>query len=247
MEQKIDLGEIPTVVIGRHSDKHRHEHMLAFTKSNGLNAEFPDGVTATPNFVGCGLSHIRACANEALPTPFLLLEDDVDATSEMTTKFKIPSDADIIFLGVTSYGLAPDLEGRALEHAAITEDYSDTYARVHNMLGAHALLFVTEKGRAAYVDASTEFITRRFRPHDIALVELAKSLNIYCLKAPYFFQSTALQAKDKKWPAERASNVAAPLRRVGDEVDLKAGNFGRRHMRIIEIGKGSLDWELIDN
>ena len=244
MTRAIDLKGIKTVVIGRHSDTKRHDHMVGLTDKLGLDAQFPDGVTATPNFVGCGISHIRACNSDIKP-PFLLLEDDVETTAEFTTDLSIPKDADIIFLGVTSYGLAPKLNGRALEKAAITEEHNDTYVKVHNMLGAHAILFVTESAREAYIAASSHYITTLFRPHDIAMVDLAKTHNIYALKDPSFYQATKMQAVDKKWPAERASKVKSPIREIGDTVDLSAGTFGRRKMRIIRHANGHLDWELI--
>ena len=245
MTTNLNLRDIPTVVVGRLSDKKRHNHMQSLTKELKLNAQFPDGVTASPNFVGCGISHIRACSQNGIQAPFLLLEDDVVQSPAYSPDLEVPADADMVFLGTTSYGLAPNLDGRALEFAAITEYHNDTFARVHNMLGAHALLFVTERAREAYARASAEYITERFRPHDIALVDLAKELNFYTLIKPSFYQATIMQAKDKKWPAERASKVAAPLRKIGDKVDLKAGAFGRRKMRVVRRAAGHLDWQIL--
>ncbi len=239
----IDLSEIETVVVGRASDRLRADHMRRMTARLSLKARFPEGVTASPNFVGCAISHIRACLQPDLATPFLLLEDDAVETERFTPRLSVPSDADIIFVGITSYGLAPGIGGRALERAAITEEVDQTWARVHSMTGAHALLFVSERGREAYVNAAKEYVTARFRPHDIALHYLARHLNLYALIRPAFYQAEKLQPEGKTFKAERASISDALLRQEGQEVELPAGKYGRLRLRLVRRDNGMLEWE----
>ena len=102
-----------------------------------------------------------------LETPFLWLEDDC-AIHNWRDAVDIPADADIAYLGGTTYRIQPI-------------NYNKEWLRVNRMESAHALIWLNN-------DAKNKFISQlgEEKPCDVYLSEF--DCNKYVLKNPIFYQ-----------------------------------------------------------
>lgn len=131
--------------------------------------------------VAIAKSHIE-CLSHGIPV--LVLEDDCKTTTKYRNEVKIPDGADAIYLGTSTYGI---LRGRADEKGCICSDYDEEYVRVYNMLGIHAVLYLTERYRQHVVDVLS------WRPPlagcDIPIAMGMKNYNVYAVREPMFYQN----------------------------------------------------------
>jgi hypothetical protein len=120
--------------------------------------------------------------------PILLLEDDVDFTG--VSEFEFVNGADAIYLGLSRCG------SHATENyndkPAIFTPYSTTHARVQNMLGTHAILYITPQYKRAVINQLKDC-----KGHtDIAITRIQPNFRILANKRPSFFQSAAFNPPD---------------------------------------------------
>ena len=196
--------------------------MRALAQKLGLRINIIEGVRCSPGFVGVSIAHIRAVSSNGIKPPFLVLENDVDVERWFSPIVEVPDDADGFYLGVSSCGVVkvPSKKGGKLDHvgceyAAIFLPFSEQVVRVVNMTSAHAILFLSEQFRAAYVRARMKAMVDRFVPGDIVVTEIQPKFNLYALKMPPFFQSDAIQGENAGGVAtERFTRVQAKVRPV---------------------------------
>ena len=80
-------------------------------------------------------AHKFALENSFEFLPFILFEDDAALMQPLPEYFNIPEEADLIYLGGSTY------EAKPLK----IEQYNDFFYRVYNMLSFHAVLFPNKK------------------------------------------------------------------------------------------------------
>lgn len=128
-------------------------------------------------------AHIKAL--KLHEPPFLILEDDcalVDPENIRTT-FEVP-DCDALYLGSHNYGMVRDV---STQGGTISCFYDDDYIQVYNMLGIHAILYMTKD----YVNDAISYLQdcidqNRYCDECIALN--MKSHEILSLAVPVFYQ-----------------------------------------------------------
>jgi hypothetical protein len=118
--------------------------------------------------------------------PILLLEDDVEFTG--VEEFDFVHGADAIYLGLSQCASHPT--GNYNEGQYRVAPYSDTQVRVLNMLGTHAILYITAEYKQAVIDK-----LRRSTGHmDIAITRIQPKHRVLANKQPSFFQSANFNA-----------------------------------------------------
>lgn len=119
--------------------------------------------------------------NTYLDEPILLLEDDVEFTG--VDEFEFVEDADAIYFGVSLCAGHPTLNIN--QGFAVYSKYSRTQDRIQNMLGAHAILYISK----AYKQAVIEQLTTIIGHTDVAIARIQPKFKILANKKPSFFQS----------------------------------------------------------
>lgn len=132
---------------------------------------------------GLALSHYNALSR-ASEFPLLVLEDDASLCRN-PSEFEYPADADVIYLGTSNWSyrpIRPNLNPR-FTATALPKIY-----RLENMLGSHAILYLSRLSAQRFAQAA---IAAFFRPNphvDVAFVKLFRELNVYACDDPFFVQ-----------------------------------------------------------
>lgn len=116
-----------------------------------------------------------------LDEPILLLEDDVEFTG--VEEFDFVEDADAIYFGVSLCAGHPTLNRN--EGFAVYSKYSQTQCRIRNMLGTHAILYISK----AYKQAVINRLKTTMGHTDVAIARMQPNFKILGNIQPSFFQS----------------------------------------------------------
>lgn len=118
--------------------------------------------------------------------PILLLEDDVEFTG--ISEFEFVHGADAIYFGLSTCGSHDTLEYN--DKDSIFRPYSATQVRVQNMLGCHAILYITPAYKQAVINQ-----LKNCKWHtDIAITRIQPNFRILANRRPSFFQSAKFNA-----------------------------------------------------
>lgn len=118
--------------------------------------------------------------------PILLLEDDVEFTG--VSDFDFVYGADAIYFGLSQCASHPT--GNYNEGQCKVTHYSSTQVRVQNMLGTHAILYITPRYKQAVIDTLKVAMGHT----DIAITRLQPNFRILANRYPSFFQSAKFNA-----------------------------------------------------
>ena len=189
----IKLKEILTIYIcPDHNEKYhmRKLHMDNLLKNIGFNnvIHYKSSINKYP-----------FCLNNATidifskyKPPFLLLEDDIQQTQDIPNEFEIPDDTDAFYLGLSNGGGHP--------HHNYDEGNSkfnyikDNLFKVKNMLGGHAILYITSN---YIMHLRNELITKPTYYNDLIMSKIQNKFNIYCHNQSYFYQSKELDGHEE--------------------------------------------------
>ena len=120
--------------------------------------------------------------------PILLLEDDVEFTG--VSEFDFVYGADAIYFGLSTCGSHDTLEYN--DKDSIFSAYSQTQVRVQNMLGTHAILYITPTYKQAVINQ-----LKNCKWHtDIAITRIQPNFRVLANRRPSFFQSAKFNAPD---------------------------------------------------
>lgn len=127
-------------------------------------------------------AHIKAL--EMFSPPFLILEDDCSLVeNNFQTEFNIP-ECDALYLGTHQYGMVRNISTMG---GTISSIYDESYLRVYNMLGIHAILYLSEKYVKDTIDKFKDCISiSRYCDECIALN--LKNHVVLSVKKPIFYQ-----------------------------------------------------------
>jgi hypothetical protein len=233
----VDLRHLKTGVINLvFQSRRRHRARNALTKL-GLDFDFIEGVADKPRHFGCSQSHLKAIeALEGGGLPFLVLEDDAIPTPFYTPLVDIPPDVDLLYLGHSPYGWSRTLGGTP----EITARDSDHFLRVHSMLAAHAIIYVTQAGVDAVKQSIRKSISgEKKERHDIGLCDLQQVLSVKATVQPLFCQSSELQGAAKRELRKELEDYVSLPRSSGDIV-----TAGEHMLQVTETPLGGLEFHL---
>jgi hypothetical protein len=203
----IELNKVPTFYINLDKDIEKRKNVeYILNKLNFKNFKrvaafepkidkFVNKRKNLGNVYGCSLSHEYALVLNA--APFIVLEDDVEVL-EYVNEIEVPDDADAVYLGNMAWGL---VDGAGFPNSLIyekVEGYQDLY-RVFNLLGTHAILYLSEKYVLACLDSLTssykdlDFMNDNADPNtiasDVSFARIQKDYKVYSIGIPTFYQS----------------------------------------------------------
>jgi hypothetical protein len=233
----VDLRQLKTGVINLiFQSRRRHRARNALTKL-GLDFTFIEGVADKPRHFGCSQSHLKAIeALEGGGLPFLVLEDDAIPTPFYTSQVEIPPGVDLLYLGHSPYGWSRSLGGTP----EITGRDSDKFLRVHSMLAAHAIIYVTQAGVDAVKASIRKSISgEKKERHDIGLCDLQQVLSVKATAQPLFCQSSELQGAAKRDLRKELEDYVCLPRSAGDIV-----TAGDQRLQVAETPRGGLEFRL---
>lgn len=128
-------------------------------------------------------NHLAAITSQE--PPFIVLEDDAMPTQWLMDEIEIPFGCDAVWLGMTTYGM------RNGESAADGAEFEGDPAlpRISNMLGTHAILYLSKEFVAAVREALFALIQLNpITPHDRVLASMQAGWCIHGVNPPLFYQ-----------------------------------------------------------
>jgi hypothetical protein len=148
--------------------------MINMLNYYGLKASRIEGIPRGiyKNYDTIADSH-RKALNSSSAEQVLILEDDC-IPHNYRQEFEVPDDADIVYLGLHTYG-HPE------------ERISKEIWRVSGMVGAHAILYLTQGGKDILIQAQKLSRTKK-HGFDISLSKLQHKVNTYALNSPIWYQ-----------------------------------------------------------
>jgi GR25 family glycosyltransferase involved in LPS biosynthesis len=183
---KIKLTQVPVYYINLESQTERNKETLDLLTSLNFNH-----ISRSPGFphrdtvIGCGMAHQNVLDSiKDRDLPILVFEDDI-AVTHFDHIVEVPDDADALYLGVSIMGT---IRGKHKERiiADKVDGYDHLY-RIHNMLAAHAILYLNKE----YVKSlakETKKCVNSGKPVDIAMAKHMAKGNVYALDKPMFIQ-----------------------------------------------------------
>jgi hypothetical protein len=238
--REIRLTECETVVLSLADEAARRASASALCDDLGLDYRFVDAIRCAPGPIGCGLTHIKALRAWNGERPLLVLEDDVALAPDAATLIAAPEAADAVYLGVSRYGAVEPVDFVGFVDLLAAERIEPGLLRIHNMLGAHAILYLSDRWRRAAIEAMLYALADRGWDPDRGLARIQGEFNVYALEAPTFYQSAGLQPAGRGWMQEAASRALSSLPDEGSVVPIwLAGE--RRDVRL-ERTAGRLRW-----
>ena len=183
---KLDLRDIPVYYINLDSAVDRRKSMEEMTKNLGFKNVTRVSAIKHPggNKGGCSASHQLVMS--LYKPPFIVLEDDC-VVKDFTPEVEIPEDADAFYLGISSWGRAAGLSGPYVRWEKVGDP---NLLRVYNMLGTHAILYLSDKYSSACKDIA-EVQHQKNDYIDVGYAEVHHNYNIYTFDNPMFCQSSS--------------------------------------------------------
>ena len=112
------------------------------------------------------------------------------------------------------------------------------------MLGAHAILYLTDEFKRAADHAMVDVMATRGWDPDRGLAMIQAGFKVYALVAPMLYQSAALQSSPERARHQEAVTLAPPpLYDVGRVQDLVMEGVGRPVRLVRE--NGALTWRFV--
>ena len=201
---KFKLADIPVIYINLDEQTERKKRIENSLNELGFKNIIRLSAYKDPNSKrGCAYSH--ALALEEIQPPFILLEDDC-LPLNFLDEIEVPEDADAVYLGISSWGRMNSHSGPCVQWNTV-DNYPDLI-RVHNMLGAHAILYINSD----YVDLCKRISYNGYLisdHHDIGFAEVQRYYDIYAFDSPLFYQ-TSSNGTDQKMSSYQSIEFFAP-------------------------------------
>ena len=247
----ISLGQYHAMVVSLPGARDRRQHIDAHFRRLGIPHSFADGVSGVGKIRGAARGHIRAF-DAAPDPPFLVLEDDVECLLPAAELPDFPDSADAIYLGVNPHGCLPNQERyvqryghRSIENLALASVHDAQWLRLHSMISAHAILFLTDTARRAFRE-QLRIADRREIPLDVRYAYLMRELEVFTPTHPVFAESVDLQPPAKRTDA-RANLTRRPLQPASEGEERTSHKRGwKLTARVVKSGPDKLDWEVVD-
>ena len=225
-------------------DTERRESVAAVCERLGLSWRFIEGVSCTPGWIGCGLSHMRALRHSAPGEPLLILEDDVGVSEHYAPIIEAPADADAVYLGASIFG-AVDLIGYVgFTHMLLADPVGEDFLRVYNLLGTHAIVYLTERFKQATAETIAHTMIDLGQEHDKGMARLQERFNVYALRRPMFYQAAGLQKASVGPRQEEVTKVVLEPQAEGGAANMGLGDTWRAAVIVRE--DGLLRWRWAD-
>jgi len=193
---QIDLREIPVVWINLDTATENAKLMEQRLNKIGFkNTKRKSGLVINPppnthqaifHFMGCGKSHTDILLDQSIPTPLLVLEDDVEFIEPFNPILEIPEKVDGVYLGIS--------------HGNIhykSKKYNENYLRIAGVLAAHAILYINPTYRQVMGQLGNHCLDVLKQPWDIVTAHLQNTYTVITPNIPMVYQSNDRENANK--------------------------------------------------
>ena len=115
--------------------------------------------------------------------PFAIFEDDVKKFDEFPLEIEIPNDTDILYIGLSMYGMNKSGDCTTV----CSRNINDDIIRVYNMLAFHGIIVCSIRGLLTLQKCMFESYFKN-KIWDIYTAQIQPYLNVYALKKPLVYQ-----------------------------------------------------------
>lgn len=179
---RISLKQIKCVMLTVEKYQRRC-HDVIQTLQDKLNIDMFYGVDMLRPY-GCAYSTIKLYSQ--IVPPILTLEDDVQLTEHFVDTFDVPDDADIVYLGTSSWG---GLNGVSQWKNLDLVPYNDMFFKINGMPSAHAVLHLSDKHLNYYREHTFKnYSADCDRGVDYYIAQEQHRFNTYACRKPMFYQ-----------------------------------------------------------
>lgn len=220
----IRLSDCDVVIISMADDHRRRAAVSSLCEELNLRYRIMDAVTCKPGWLGCGLSHVKALRQWDGARPLLVLEDDVAITDHYNNEITVPDGAEAVYLGITEYGAADQVDYVGFTNFILAEAHDDRCARIYNMLASHAILHISKAWAQAAIDVMLHVMLDKTWDPDRGLASIQPDHQIYALIEPFFYQCAALQSPEVASLREASTKITLPLHPIGTMAGLQIGD-----------------------
>ena len=176
-----------------HNEKYHRRKMHMDTMLNQMGfkdiVHYKSGTESYPTCLSLATKNILMTY---LDEPILFLEDDVEPTGIVDVEYI--DNVDAIYVGLSNVG------GHSTENIheglAQFEQYSNSQARILNMLSGHAIVYNTRRYKEAVIEAMNECIEKKLY-NDVAISRIQKNYLVLANKIPSFYQSLKFNEEQK--------------------------------------------------
>lgn len=188
MRCRVDLREMPLYWLTCEKSRDRWEGIESMLESLNLStySEQLIGKITTPYTIGVAMNHLEALRKTE--PPFIIIEDDARYNSQYRNtigEMSIPYNIDALYLGTSTYGR---IYGGSHNGQVIAIDCGD-YNRPINMLGVHAILYLSKRYITHIKELLENFIKNPIGGMDDRIAETMHYFDIRSLKVPLFYQN----------------------------------------------------------
>lgn len=186
--KNLDLSSINKIWLTCEKTSDRWCKMESLLKDIGWAATKHVGEITNPYTIGVTNAHISALNQ---PGNILILEDDIAQNINIPSSIEVPEDADAIYVGTSLYGV---VRGKTMLGGVIAGDYDNYLNKVFNMLGLHAIIYLTERYKQNVISLLKSYLDEPEKMNkeygcDNPIASSHYKYNIYSVKIPWFYQA----------------------------------------------------------
>jgi len=181
---EIDLRKVPAVYMNLERHTEKNDKMRSMLEECGFETILRvEGLDVPENpQAGCAGAHYNGLIE--IDPPFVLFEDDC-LIHNFNPVIEVPEDADAVYLGTSQWARYLQFSGPFVHYEKATDDI----VRVYNMLGGHAILYLTEDYVGMCQRISRHACEVIGYNQDPGFAEVQKYFNVYSVDDPFFKQS----------------------------------------------------------
>lgn len=182
---QLDIRALRTnwATIERNTERHKKMSDM-FSRLDMFTTNKMNGPISDPYTIGIAQTHIMGMTGNL---PVLVLEDDCQEIAiDWKPVIEVPEGTDALYLGSSWFGM---LRGVSTHGACISSSFNEDYNQVYNMLGIHAVIYLTERYRDRVVEMLTEFTHNPIGGCDECIAMEMKKFQILAVKKPMFYQN----------------------------------------------------------
>lgn len=193
----IDLKKSTILWINLEEHSKNREEIVTMLNSHGLtNNHRTPGIRVSgynavayhqkvDHYMGVGLAQMNAMKTAKQNLPCLVLEDDVKITNNFNSILEVPDNTDAVYLGVSHAGNPYGIM------------INDDYARIFNVLAAHAILYISPSFAEAAFNTAKHCLIDNMAPFDLGMAQLLAKYYVITPTMPYFYQSNDRESANK--------------------------------------------------
>lgn len=192
---KIDLQTTKFYFLTCNNEKRKNHMLEEFQNYNITEVNPITNIEKTKSGIS-GFSRILDLAlKNQDPTkpfqPFIIFEDDVKKYREFPNEIEIPDNADILYLGLSSFGMS---ENSHTPHV-FYENIDENTIRIYNMLSLHGTAICSMRGLLAIQKCMMEsYFTNNI--WDMYTAWIQPFYNVYALRKPLVYQWSELGGQE---------------------------------------------------